>query len=418
MSDSNQSLAVCHLCDWVVRMPALDNGESAFCPRCDTRLHTRRDHGPETTMAWGVATLLALIIALSFRFLWFESQGIENSIVLFDAALALVSDDYALLALLVALTTVVLPAIYLFGMLYLSACMALERALPGARAVAHLLRPIQPWLMGDVFIVGVLVSLTKIVSLAEIAIGPSFIAFCAYALLMLRSMHVFHPHAFWERFAGPAAVPRHLCPGHPAAGQGVVDCASCGAPFIWRDGHRCPRCGRPHAGLGFRRFQWTWALLVSAAILLIPANALPIMATVSLGYDSPATIIGGVRHLIEVGSWPIAMVIFLASIVVPIGKILMLGWLCIVVRAGRAGGAKQRLRLYRFTEFIGRWSMIDVFVVAVLTALIQAGRLMAVHPGPAAVAFAGAVILTMLAAVTFNPRAIWQQPDATTEQGA
>lgn len=399
-------------------MPPLDDGESALCPRCGTHLHARRDHGPETMVAWAIATLLALVIALSFRFLWFEAQGIEHSIMLFDAALALAAEHYALLAVLVALTTVVLPVIYLLGMLYLSTCVALDRELPGARVMAHLLRPIQPWLMGDVFIVGVLVSLIKIVSLAEITIGPSFIAFCGYVLLMLRTIRVFDAHAFWERFAGPAEPPHHLRPGRTAAGQGVVDCASCGAPFTWHEGYRCPRCGRPHAGTGFRRLQWTWAMLVSAAILLIPANALPIMATASLGYDAPATIIGGVRHLIHMGSWPIAVIIFVASIVVPIGKILILGWLCIVVRAGRTGGPRRRLHLYRFTEFIGRWSMIDVFVVAVLTALIQAGRFMSVHPGPAAMAFAGAVILTMLAAMTFDPRAIWRQADAAAEQGA
>ena len=110
------------------------------------------------------------------------------------------------------------------------------------------------------------------------------------------------------------------------------------------------------------------------------------------------------------GSYPVATVIFVASILVPVGKLLALGWLCIAVR--RSGGYHRivRTRLYRLTEFIGRWSMVDVFVVAILVALIRAGRLMSITPGPAALAFMSVVVLTMLAALTFDPRLLWQPP--------
>lgn len=410
MPGQQKQLAVCHHCDWVSRIPDLSSSEAALCPRCRTVLDTSRRYAPGTVLAWATATLLSLVIALSFPFLGFETQGIERSIRLFDPVIALVAEGYALVAALVALTIVVLPASYLIGILYLATCVARGRELPAARLVARLLRPIRPWLMGDVFIVGVLVSLIKIVTLAEIGLGPSFFAFCGFALLMLHTIGLFDPRVFWQRLVAPSEPPSHLRAGRTAAGQGVVDCPSCGAAFGRRQ-RRCPRC-RAHSGARLQRLQWTWALLVSASLLLIPANVLPIMATQSLGYEAPSTIIGGVRQLLAMGSWPIAIIIFLASIVVPIGKILILGWLSLVVRSRAVEEPRRRLWLYRVTEFIGRWSMIDVFVVAVLTALIQAAPFMSVQPGPAAVAFAAVVVLTMLAARAFDPRAIWQETAA------
>lgn len=117
-------------------------------------------------------------------------------------------------------------------------------------------------------------------------------------------------------------------------------------------------------------------------------------------------------ELYQKGSWPIAAVIFFASIVVPVGKILALIWLALVVRKSNELEAESRTRLYRVTEFIGRWSMVDLFVVAILVALIRAGNLMSITPGPAALAFGAVVILTMLAAMTFDPRLIWDDPPA------
>ena len=134
------------------------------------------------------------------------------------------------------------------------------------------------------------------------------------------------------------------------------------------------------------------------------------MFTVSLGSSEGSTIIGGVVLLWQLGSYPIAVVIFLASIVIPLAKIFALAWL--YINARREGDdneqlAIQRLRLYRITELIGRWSMIDIFVVAILVALVQLQNLMAIYPGPAALSFASVVILTMLSAMVFDPRVFW-----------
>jgi len=153
------------------------------------------------------------------------------------------------------------------------------------------------------------------------------------------------------------------------------------------------------------------ALLIAAAIMYIPANIYPIMTTEHLGQSIDSTIIGGVALLWKMHSYPIALVILLASVLVPIGKILSIAALCWTVRRGQITSQRQRAVLYRITQIIGKWSMVDVFVVAILVALIQISGIVVIRPGSAALAFAGMVILTMLAAESFDPRLIWDRMD-------
>jgi len=173
-----------------------------------------------------------------------------------------------------------------------------------------------------------------------------------------------------------------------------------------------PVCGRCGAALHPRiphSVQRTMALAVAAALLYLPANLLPIMVTSQFGRSTENTIIGGVVRLLDMGSYPVAIVILVASVLIPLGKLAALGLLCGVVTRGGETSPRQRTTLYRITELVGKWSMVDVFVVAVLVALVQMGGIMQVKPGAAALAFAGVVVLTMLAAESFDPRLIWDR---------
>lgn len=156
----------------------------------------------------------------------------------------------------------------------------------------------------------------------------------------------------------------------------------------------------------------TWALLLSAAILYIPANLLSIMTVNSLGKGSASTIMSGVVSLMEHGMLMIAAVVFIASILVPTFKLVGIALLLISVQRRQRLSARQRILMYRFIEWIGRWSMLDIFVIAILVALVQFGNLASIEPGPGAAAFASVVILTMLAALTFDPRLIWDNTDS------
>jgi paraquat-inducible protein A len=151
----------------------------------------------------------------------------------------------------------------------------------------------------------------------------------------------------------------------------------------------------------------TTALLVSAAVLYVPANLLPVMHTHTFFSDDDDTIMSGVISLLHEGSWPLALLVFVASIVVPLLKLLAMGWLLIAVARQSPGNALQRSKLFRLVEFIGRWSMLDVYAIALLVSLVQIRSLANIHAGPGALAFGAVVVLTMLAAQSFDERLLW-----------
>jgi paraquat-inducible protein A len=162
--------------------------------------------------------------------------------------------------------------------------------------------------------------------------------------------------------------------------------------------------------------QYTWALVIAAAILYIPANVLPVLTTTTLGSSESDTIISGVVYLYQSGSWPLALIVLVASVMIPLGKLVALGYLLISVQRGSARNNHDRTRLYRLVEFIGRWSMLDVFVDAFIVALVQLEPLMSVAPGSGVVFFMAVVVLTMLAAHSFDPRLIWNPPSLQRAQ--
>ncbi|MFB2594937.1 paraquat-inducible protein A [Paracoccus sp. p4-l81] len=191
---------------------------------------------------------------------------------------------------------------------------------------------------------------------------------------------------------------------------GLVGCRSCGR--VWpQDQARCGRCGARLVVPDRRGLQPVWAWLAAGLIMYVPANLLPMLRTATIAGSSENTILGGVIELIRHHNYGVALVVFLASVVVPVGKFMAISYLALIVgtRSDRMSN-HRRLRLYEVVEFIGRWSMIDVFVVAILSALVQLGLVASIHPGPAAISFALSVAFTMLSAQSFDPRLIWQHP--------
>jgi len=192
--------------------------------------------------------------------------------------------------------------------------------------------------------------------------------------------------------------------------RNLVACHTCGlvsrCPAVCA-GVRCPRCGALLHRRIPRSLSRTWAFLVAAVMLYLPANLLPIMHVTSLGQQRSDTIVSGVEYLLAHGMWPLALIVFVASVLVPLVKMVILVYLLVSVQRRSAARPFDRLRLYRFTEFVGRWSMVDVFVVTILVALVHLGNLAMIEAAPGALFFAGVVVLTMLAAKTFDPRLIW-----------
>jgi paraquat-inducible protein A len=199
-------------------------------------------------------------------------------------------------------------------------------------------------------------------------------------------------------------------PAVTAAQTGLVSCESChlvSRPASAAEPGFCRRCGeklevRRHASI-----ETTWALTAAAAICYIPANVLPVLNTTTPAGSEGDTILGGVAFLYTSGSWPLALVVLIASVMIPLGKLVSIAYLLITVQRGSVKSSHERTRLYRMVVFIGRWSMLDVFVDTFTVALVQLQPLMSVAPGPGVLFFAAVVVLTMLAAESFDPRLIW-----------
>ena len=194
----------------------------------------------------------------------------------------------------------------------------------------------------------------------------------------------------------------------------VIGCHGCGlAHSVAGSDHgmACRRCGLP---LHFRKpdsLNRTWALLIAAYILIIPANLLPVMKSSTLGATEADTIISGVIYLWESGSEVLSIILFIASVLIPVCKLLAMTYLLVSVHRRSLRKPKTRTQIYRVLEAVGRWSMIDVYVAAMLTALVQFGSIMSINVGTGAIAFGAVVVLTMLAAESFDPRLIWEATD-------
>lgn len=379
MQNHNCQQIQCEQCLTHVRLPALAHRQRAVCPQCGHTLLTYRRNQTDNVLALALSALIFLILSLPFNFLSFKASGIQHQIALPDSFNALLNQDYLSLAIITGLATLVFPGMVLIGLVVLAYHQKRNARPAYLKHVFYWVKALLPWSMAEIFLVGTLVSLIKISSMADISIGLSFYAFIAFSACMTASIIHFDSNrtAHWLYGKVPPPTP-------------VTDKTASTS------------------------IQRTWALLITAALLYIPANVLPIMHTELFGRDEPSTIIGGAITLWESGDYPVALIILIASVLIPVAKILILAWLNLTVQQQHERRPRIRTRFYRFTEGVGRWSMIDVFVVAILVALVQLGNTMSIYPGPAALAFCGVVFVTMIAAMTFDNRLIWQNRNKNT----
>jgi paraquat-inducible protein A len=196
-----------------------------------------------------------------------------------------------------------------------------------------------------------------------------------------------------------------------AAQAGMTGCNVCGLlnrrPATSALSSRCARCGSTLRARKPDSIARTWALLIAAYVLYAPANLMPVLATGSIGKGTSDTILGGAARLWSDGAWPLALVIIVASFGVPLVKLFALTWLLLAAQGLGHGSARTLTRLYRVVDSIGRWSMVDIYVCGLLVALVQFQPFATVTPGPGAAAFGAVVVLTILAARSFDPRLLW-----------
>ncbi len=206
-------------------------------------------------------------------------------------------------------------------------------------------------------------------------------------------------------------TPDFSAPAISARSLGLVGCTHCAK--VWPvNTRRCGRCGQRLVSRDPKALSRVWAWLAVGFMAYIPANLYPMLITRTLFGTSDSTIIGGAVELAHHGAWAVAFVVLFASVAIPVAKFIAIAYLALAIQRGWRGPALRRMQLYELVEFIGRWSMIDVFVVAILASLVQLSVVATINPGPAALAFAISVVFTMLAARSFDSRQIWDSLEA------
>lgn len=398
----------------------------------------------DRTLAFALTGLILFVVANSFPFLSFEMQGQRTETTLFSGVADLTEQGKGEVAAVVFFTAILAPALQLVLLLMVLGPLKFGRRLPPAYpTLFRWFKTMLPWGMMDVFLIGILVSVVKLADMATIVPGTSLFAFVLLIFVLAAAQAALDPDIVWERVPLPERVRRG-----PRVGEPVLGCTVCelvvpeqealrelepgarleaqleahlgtavgGAPATALSGVRlrCPRC---RAILHRRKplsLQRTWALVLAALVFYVPANVYPVMTVTSLGQTQSDTIFSGVVFLLEHGMLPLAAILFIASIFVPLLKLLILILLLLSVQLRSAWRPRDRTRLYRLTEAIGRWSMVDVYVVTILVALVHLGNLASIQAEAGAVFFCAVVILTMFAAMSFDPRLIW---DAAADAG-
>ena len=401
---------LCSQCDMLVALPPLQHGQKAVCPRCGTTLATEWDAPRQRPTAYAIVALFMLLLSNLFPFVNMKVAGVASEVTLLEIPGVMFSEDYASLGTFFLLFVQFVPAFCLVTILLLVNRVRMDFRLK--IGLARVLFQLKRWGMAEIFLAGVLVSFVKLMAYGDIGIGSSFIPGGRCCLWQLRACQCVDRHWLWDDIAPAPAVAQPLHVGVPGIRQGLRSCPCCTA-IVAIDQPVCPRCHTHGHARRRNSIQWTLALLMTAIMLYLPANILPIMVTDLLGDRMPSTILAGVILLWSEGSYPVALVIFIASIMVPTLKMIGIAWLCIDAKGHGKRDCERMHFIYEIVEFVGRWSMIDVFVIAVLSALVRMGGLMNIYPAMGALMFALVVIITMFAAMTFDPRLSWDREPQT-----
>jgi len=411
----------CHDCGQVYRWRPLARHERARCAQCRKELYRWQAAGPaprpSSMVAMSLGALIVYLIAQCFPIVSLQLEGLTTSVTLLGAIRVLWHEHMQVIASLVFFCAIVFPALDLGALLYVSTGLARGRRVPGFDMLLRAMQGARHWAMIEVFMIGILVTVIKMTSLARVVPHPGLYAFGALTLLSALVMR-YDPRALWA--LGDLAPPRQ--PGRPRRADPLPSAAAVAGPAEWVTCHACglvnrcacrgpaAHCARCSARLHRRipdSIARTWALLIAAALLYIPANILPIMYTTSIGGTEGDTIMSGVRLFWDTDSRGLAIIIFVASILVPVAKLLALSMLAATVQFRSRRAPLRRTRIYRIVEFIGRWSMLDIFVVTLTVALVRFQTLATITAGPGALAFGVVVVLTMFASAQFDPRLIW-----------
>ncbi|WMY76233.1 membrane integrity lipid transport subunit YebS [Buttiauxella selenatireducens] len=385
----------CPQCDTLFSLPLVKSSQSAYCPRCDAKVFHGRDWSLTRLAAMAIAMLLLMPVAFSEPLVRIYLLGTRIDANLFQGIWQMTSQGDPLTAAMVMFCAVGAPATLVAGIIYLYFGNILGMNL---RPVLLMLEKLKEWVMLDIYLVAIGVACIKVREFAFIQPGLGLVAFIALVVLSLLTLIHLNVEQLWSRFY-PQRPPR-------AWNAQLRVCLACNFTGVPDKRGRCPRC---HVPLRVRRrhsLQKSWAALIGSLIFLLPANLLPISILYVNGSRQEDTILSGIISLGN-SNVAVAAVVFIASILVPFTKVIVLISLLISIHFKCERGLRTRIVLLRFITWIGRWSILDLFVISLTMSLVNRDQLLAFTMGPAAFYFGAAVILTILAVEWLDSRLLW-----------
>jgi paraquat-inducible protein A len=396
----------CPDCGTLQQLPRLRRGDVATCGRCEARLERVSARSINAALACALATLILLFPANLTTLLEVRFAGVVMNIRLGSGVLALIDNGWILLALMVAVTAVVLPFIRYALLVAALGAVWLQSGTTWRGPAFRWAILLDRWTMPEVFLIAVIIGYSRVEAQASIVyVGPGGYCLLAASALAMLSRALLDRRTVW-RALGPET--------NPVPGTLVLSCTTCDlVQPVACEGQPCPRCGlmlhRRIPGVRTR----TLALIIAALLLYIPANVFPMNVTHFPDHEQRYRIVDGVKALFSAGLWPLGVMISITSIGIPVAKLFGLGWCLLSIQRRSNRHLVLKTKLYRVIDEAGRWSNVDPFIIAVIVPLMHFRNFVVTDAGVAATAFIAVVVLTMMASRAFDPRLMW---DAALER--
>jgi paraquat-inducible protein A len=411
------SVTACPGCDLLVKLPAMPDGHYMACGRCGTMLSKSCPNSIDRVAALSFAGLMLYPLAIGMPLMTLSSLGMKEQSSVLETAAGFYDSGYYIVSIITFLTAVIAPFLKLFIPFITSLCIKFGKRPPGLISAFKIHKHLEEWGMVEVFLLGILITLIKMGHVAQVHFNLGFFSFIGLVLLSISVSVCLDRMLFWsclDRSEPAEDPPMPPDRDQTAHALGLMRCHDCGKLVDAaqdREPTVCPRCNSVAHFRTRASISKTWALVMTSLFLFIPANMLPIMQVNFLGMPERSTILDGIIYFLKHDSIAIGLIILMASILVPLFKIIGLMIMLVSIRSGKNRYLKQKSRMYRMIEFIGRWSMLDIFVVALLSALVDFGFLTSIQTEPGATFFCIVVVATMWAAIVFDPRILWDRCD-------
>ncbi len=410
--------SLCPGCDLLLEQIKRSTDNIILCPRCRRRLHKPHPNSIARSLALSSTGLLLYLPANFSPLLTFNILGIDSSSSLFTSTLSMFSQNQHLVGVIVVLTGFIFPLLTLSLLFFVSAGLLLNRQADWMASCMRWYQHLTEWAMTDVYLIGIFITIIKMSHMAKIHFDVGFFCFIGLVIITVAAQTSVDKPLFWRILDRGSkntdskqniTVPIAANTGREA---GLAICHTCHrltplADLACDDNAHCPRCGEKMHPRKQNSIARSWALVATAAILTLPANLLPIMSVEYLGSPDASTILDGIIYFFQEGSYGIGAIILTASILVPLFKIFGMTLILLSIHFHWQGWLRHKALMFRFIEFVGRWSMLDIFVITLLCTLVQFGNLSTINAAPAAFYFTGVVLCTMFAAISFDSRLLW-----------